>query len=75
MRLRDHFDTPSRHGVTTAWSPAGRNEGWRDYEKSIAPELREYNEHKKATRSESKESRRSRSRSSSRRHRRANRSL
>ena len=72
MRLRDHFDTPSRHGVTTAWSPAGRNEGWRDYEKSIAPELREYNEHKKATRSESKESRRSRSRSSSRRHRRAN---
>jgi hypothetical protein len=64
--LRENFNNPSKHGVAQPWSPAGKNEGWRDYEK-YAPELREYNEQKKAIRSKSRESRRSRSRSSSRR--------
>ena len=62
MKLRDNFDTPSRHGVLHPWSPAGKNEGWRDYA-DYAPELREFNEQKKATRSQA----RARSRSSSRR--------
>jgi len=63
MKLRDTCDTPSRHGVLHPWSPAGKNEGWRDYA-DYAPELREYNEQKKATRSQGA---RARSRSSSRR--------
>jgi hypothetical protein len=48
--LRGHFITPSRHGVNVAWTPAGKSEGWRDYAEFL-PELREYNEKKKAMRS------------------------
>ena len=63
LRLRDAFDTPSKHGVVKAWSPAGKNEGWRDYA-NYAPELREWNTQKKALRSNERgESRRTRSRS------------
>ena len=63
LRLRDAFDTPSKHGVAKAWSPAGKNEGWRDYA-NYAPELREWNTQKKALRSNERgESRRTRSRS------------
>ena len=65
LRLRDHFDTPSKHGVAKAWSPAGKNEGWRDYA-DYAPELREYNTQKKALRSQERgEPQRARSRSAS----------
>jgi hypothetical protein len=65
LRLRDAFDTPSKHGVAKAWSPAGKNEGWRDYA-NYAPELREWNTQKKALRNNERgESRRARSRSAS----------
>ena len=56
------FDTPSKHGVAKAWSPAGKNEGcWRDYA-NYAPELCEWNTPKKALcNNERDESRRARS--------------
>ena len=63
-KLRADFDTPSKNGVSQPWSPAGKNEGWRDYA-DYAPELREYNEQKKALRSQ--QPARARSRSTSRR--------
>lgn len=66
MKLRENFDCPSKF-VTQPWSPAGKNEGWRDYQ-DYAPGLREYNEQKKALRvSEPARRSRERSRSSSRR--------
>jgi len=64
MKLRENFDTPSKNGVSLPWSPAGKNEGWREYTE-YAPELREYNEQKKALRSQ--QPARARSRSTSRR--------
>jgi hypothetical protein len=65
MKLRENFDCPSKFVTTQPWSPAGKNEGWREYQ-DYAPGLREYNEQKKALRG-SEPARRTRSRSSSRR--------
>jgi hypothetical protein len=62
MKLRENFDTPSKF-ASQPWSPAGKK-AWRDYA-DYAPELREYNEQKKAMRSQVQEPARARSRSRS----------